>query len=175
MTIDCRSCVQKLRLQAGLQAGQYLESIWIWASGRGDRPPPLWESPVKVKCNARFGPLIARREMRTPPRTHTPSADTPMSRSSVSDPLPRDRRQLHIGDMFERKPAKHRSRPGTDPCNRRSRGKSACNRAAHMHGTFGLLPSPPPASHAASGRDANRIAERIVVWMSCAGFLFITR
>ena len=112
--------------------------------------------------------------MHTPLRSCTPSADTPISRSSVSDPLPRDREQLHIGDKFGRKPAKYRSRLGSDPYTRRSPGKSACNRAAHMHGRFGLLPSLPPASRAASRRDANRITERIVVWTSWARLLFVT-
>ena len=133
-------------------------------------------SAVTVGLGHQFdvSPFIARRGLDTPPRSCTLSADTPMSRSSARNPLPRDRGQLHIEDTSERTPANHRSRPVSGPNSRRNHGRHACNRAAHMRGTFGCRPSLLPASRAASGRDANRITERIVVWMSWATLLFVT-
>ena len=100
--------------------------------------------------------------MHTLPKSRTPFEDIPTFRFSGNDPPPRDKERLRIGDMNERKPANHRTRPGSDPCSRRSREISVCNRAADRNGRIGLLPSLPPSSRAASKRDANRITERIV-------------
>ena len=91
-----------------------------------------------------------------------------MSRPSGSDPRPRDKEQLHIGDMSARTPANYRSRPGSGPSSRRNCGRPVCSRAADTHGRFGLLPNLPPTSRAAWRHDANRITERIVVGRSCA-------
>jgi len=109
-------------------------------------------------------PFIAPRGVHTPPRSCIPSADTPMSRSSASNPLPRDRGQLHILDMSERTPENYRSRPGSGPNSRRNRERLVSSRAADTHSRFGLLPILPPTSPVAWRRDADRIMERIVVW-----------
>jgi hypothetical protein len=130
---------------------------------RAGRSPTVIPAVRNHRNRSQF---IAPRGMHTPPRSCTPFADTPKFRSSVNDPLPRDRGQLHIEDMFERKPANYRTHLGSDPYSRRSRGKSACNRAAHRRGTFGLLPNLPPTSRAAWRRDANRITEKTVAWRS---------
>ena len=101
--------------------------------------------------------------MDTLPKNRIRSADTPKSPASVNDPLPRDRGQLHIGDMRELKSANHRTDLRSDPNSRWSHGKFAYNLAAHMHGRSGLLPSLPPASRGAWEHDAHHITERIVV------------
>jgi hypothetical protein len=110
--------------------------------------------------------LIARRGMRTLRKNCNYSEDTPMSRSSSSDPLLRDKELLHIVDTCERKPANHRRRPGSGPCSRQSRGRPECSRAVRMRGRSGPLLSPPPSSRVAWERGASHTAERIVVWKS---------
>lgn len=130
--------------------------------------------PLDRNFDARLSPFIARRGMRTVQRSHTRSADIPIFRSFANDRPPRDRGRLHIENISERKHVNHRTHLGSDPYSRRSREKPVCSHAADTHGRIGLLPSLPPASHAASRRDANRITERIVVGTSWARPFFLT-
>jgi hypothetical protein len=104
--------------------------------------------------------------MDIPARSRTHAAGIPNSPFSVSDPQLRGRVRPRIGDMPERKPANHRTGLLSSHNSRWSLGKLACNRAAHMHGKIGFLPSPSPAPHVSWRPDANRITEKIVVWAS---------
>lgn len=108
------------------------------------------------------------------PRNRTHSADTPKSPASASDPLPRDRGRLRIGDMCELMSANHRTGLRSDLNSRWSRKKFVCNPGVHMNGRSERLPSLLPASRDAWGHDAHRITERIVAWTSWGRLFFVT-